>query len=94
MTPAQQAELDDLDKHITELRKTWSNVQIFVNRETGAEEMSIGVDHGSTIWMSRGIGNWFARFGQIKLWMIGEDEDQRLEMQNKEGASNNFNEED
>jgi len=84
MTSQQKTELENLDKHIVEIQKTWPNIQIFVNRETGAEEMSIGMDMGNTVWISRGVGNWFARKGQVRDWLVGENESERMAQRNHE----------
>ncbi len=79
MTEAEQAEIDEVDKHVDALRQKWDSVTIFVSREAGAEDMSIGREAGNTISISRGIGNWFSRFGMIRMWLVDQEEGQKIE---------------
>jgi len=59
MTNVQKA-LDMLGEH-------FDSVQILCTRYNGG-------DDGGTVNISRGTRNWFARYGQMKEWMIREDE--------------------
>ena len=57
-----------INRCLLELRKHFDTVQIFVSRQDGM----------STVGGSYGYGNWFARVGQVQLWMdfpIGATED-------------------
>lgn len=60
-----QAALDVLGEH-------FDSVQIFCTRH------EMGTDNG-TVSLSRGIGNWFARRGQIIHWLTKCDEENRIE---------------
>lgn len=51
---------DDLGEH-------FDTVRIFVTRHE--PEMEDG-----TITIDRGVGNWYAQYGQVKEWMIIQDE--------------------
>lgn len=72
MNPEQDPETDDLDQLCAQIGERWDNVQIFVSRNTGEEE-------GRTVTLTRGTGNWLARYGQIRLWLRAvEENDIRL----------------
>lgn len=64
-----------LGKHISSLSEHFDSVQIFCTRLT---------PDGGTITTSKGSGNWYARYGQIKEWCIKQDETTREEVRNKE----------
>jgi len=55
-----------LDRHCNELAEHFECVHIFVNRNEG--------DIDKTRSVNRGAGNWHARYGQIREWLIYEDE--------------------
>lgn len=55
------------DKALEELGEHFDTVQIFATRHESGEE-------GGTINMAYGAGNWFARYGQIREWLIKADE--------------------
>ncbi len=68
-------ELDRIQEHIDALGEYWDTVQIFctrVDRDSEGEKTAHAV---------KGKGNWFAVRGQIKHWLIREDQKARLEMQ-------------
>lgn len=56
----QKKDLDMLDRHCMALQEHFDTVQIFATRHEGNK---IG-----TVTAQSGKGNWFARFGQVKLW--------------------------
>jgi len=86
MHQVQKAELEQLDNLLADLKKTWPNIQIFVNRTAGPEELSVGLaDIDNTIWMSKGVGNWFARRGQVQDWIISQNEAERITQRNESG---------
>jgi len=64
-------ELALLDKHLAMLSEHYPNVHIFANRMN---------DDGSTVSVQRGIGNWHARIGQMKAFIIYEDERYRQQL--------------
>lgn len=55
-----------LQKAIDTLGEFYDAVQIFANRHEP--------EHGGTIFSSRGVGNWYSRYGQVKTWIISEEE--------------------
>lgn len=58
------AALDQLGEH-------YDAVQIFCSRHESGEE-------GGSIHFSFGCGNWFARYGQIRNWLVAEEEGTRI----------------
>lgn len=56
-------EIEMLRKHAQALGEHFDSVHIFVNRVEGP----------ATRGLNWGIGNWFARFGQIREWVIKEE---------------------
>lgn len=56
-----------LDEHCNQLMEHFDSVQIFVTRHEEAKA-------GGTIYVNRGAGNWFARCGQIREWVVFEDQ--------------------
>ena len=53
-----------LGSHVSRLCEHFDTVQIFVTRHQG----------GSSMTANRGGGNWYARFGQVRQWLIQEEE--------------------
>ncbi len=64
---SQSADTDLLQKHVNELSEHFDTVQIFVTRH------EIGTDNG-TVGACRSAGNWYARLGQVREWLIQQDE--------------------
>lgn len=64
---SQQDEMDrDIDmvkRHVAQLSEHFEAVQVFVTRSS--EE--------GTVNCHLGAGNWFARYGQVKLWTAKEE---------------------
>lgn len=60
-----------VEKAINGLAEHFDTVQVFVTRYIGGEST---IDHGSTLNISKGTGNWHARVGQTKEWILKEDE--------------------
>lgn len=56
-----------IDGYIDQLGEHFDTVQIFVTRHMPAE-----LD--GTITVNRGAGNWCARYGQVREWLIYEEE--------------------
>lgn len=61
-----QIHIDRLDKILKELNEFYECTQIFVQIAGETKE------DGSIGW-SRGIGSWFARYGQVKTWILNEE---------------------
>lgn len=55
-----------IDKHVNALSEHFDAVHIFVTRNEG--------DKDQTRCANRGSGNWHARYGQIREWLIYEDQ--------------------
>lgn len=53
-----------IKNHVARLREHFDTVQIFVTKHAGQT---------GTINAQWGEGNWFARFGQVKDWMITQE---------------------
>lgn len=54
-------DLELLRKAVDTLGEHFDTVQIFTTRHDPAGE-------NGTVSVNKGCGNWFARYGQIKLW--------------------------
>jgi hypothetical protein len=68
-----------LRKACESLIEHFDTVQIFATR---AEQGELG----GTVNVCWGAGNWFARYGQVKLWTIREDESARGEVRKRDDA--------
>lgn len=83
MSGISQNEGDELkaivDKHINALSEHFDCVHIFVNRAEGDKQV--------TRALNRGGGNWFARYGQIREWVVYEEERMRVCARESEKAS-------
>jgi|APGre2960657505_1045072.scaffolds.fasta_scaffold00531_16 hypothetical protein len=67
MNQRNKKEYDLVKKACQELGEHFDSVQIFVSRhEQGIEE--------GTLDASWGVGNFFSRFGQIKFWLLKQEE--------------------
>lgn len=62
-----------VDQALDLLREHFDTIQIFVSRNESGE-----LD--GTVTVHKGVGNWFARFGQVRAWMIKEEQSLRLEV--------------
>jgi hypothetical protein len=57
-------------QHVEQLGEHFDSVQIFATRhEAGIEDGTVSCNLGS--------GNWFARYGQVKEWLVKRDEQMR-----------------
>lgn len=59
------------------LGEHFDSVQVFATRH---EE---GTSHG-TINIHVGVGNWFARFGQVRDWVVKKEEETKVEIRKME----------
>lgn len=65
-----EADWGRVEKALDVLSEHFDAVQIFASRcESG--------ELNGTIRVERGSGNWFARYGQIRSWVIRMDEQER-----------------
>lgn len=60
-------ELEIIQQHVDALGEHFETVQIFVTRHDAA------IEEG-TISATLGSGNWLARYGQVREWIIKSDE--------------------
>lgn len=60
-------ELAIIQKHVDALGEHFDSVQIFVTRHDAAIE-------DGTVSANLGSGNWFARYGQTREWVVKNDE--------------------
>jgi len=65
-------DLDMLKRHCAQLAEHFDTVHIFVTRHAPQE--------GGTVNATWGLGNWFARRGQVAEWMTKADESTRPEV--------------
>lgn len=69
-----------LKKAVHDLGEHFDSVQIFVTIHQPAEV-------GGTMHAAAGVGNWYARFGQIREWLIRTEEDTRCHVRSTQSAS-------
>jgi hypothetical protein len=62
-----QDALDSLSEH-------YDSVHIFATRHEAETEKG-------TVSVQKGFGNWFARFGQVREWLLKQDEYSKLSCQ-------------
>ncbi len=60
-----------LKSHVSRLMEHFDSVQVFCTR--------FDSENDQTISINRGDGNWFARSGQVREWLIKQDEQSRSE---------------
>lgn len=65
-----KAELEMIRKHCETLSEHFDSVQIFVSR----------YEDGNTVSVNDGMGNWFARLGQVQKWAEKQNEEARVEV--------------
>lgn len=68
--------VDMIDRHLSHLFEHFDNVQIFASRVD---------EKGRTVTITRGIGNFCARRGQVRDWMLAYDELERDQMRGPNG---------
>ena len=75
MTDEEQ-DIQRLVEHSDQLAEHFDTVQIFCTRhEAGKEDGTVAVNQGA--------GNWFARVGQVKEWIVKKDEEARTTARNE-----------
>lgn len=67
-----KADVERVRAHVTTLSEHFDSVQVFVTRHAEG-------DHGGTININIGAGNYFTRAGQVNLWCIQQDQLARLQ---------------
>lgn len=72
-----QEDLDRLKRAVADLGEYFDTVHIFATRhESGTED--------GTISISYGCGNWFARYGKVREWLVREEEWAKIEVRKKD----------
>lgn len=66
-----EADMARLDEAMKVLEEHFDTVQIFTTRYDGGE------GHG-TVYGIRAHGNFYARYGQVRHWLLVEDESSRM----------------
>jgi hypothetical protein len=74
MTAEEQKLLDDA---VQNLGEHYDSVQIFCTRHESGE-------NGGTLAVKKGTGNIYARYGQVREWLIQQDEGVKNELKNDE----------
>lgn len=69
-------ELAMLKAAAAKLGEHFDTVHIFTTRYDGRE---VG-----TVFVNSGIGNWFARYGQVRDWLLREEEATRTDQHERE----------
>ena len=73
MTEQEKArDIQRVQQALLVLGEHFDAVQIFVTRNTGEED-------GNTVSLAMGAGNWFARYGHVREWIIKKDEEARAD---------------
>ena len=67
MNADKDQDLELLQKAIDTLGEHFDSVQIFATRH----------DTDGTKSIQKGCGNWFARYGQVREWMLKEEQSSR-----------------
>ena len=67
-----EAEKKLIEGALTTLGDHFDSVHIFCTRYEPETKV------GGTSAINKGVGNWFARYGQIREWLICQDEEARL----------------
>lgn len=62
MTKEQERDLKILGNHVAQMMENFETVQVFATRKADTPD-------GGTISLESGRGNWYARYGQIRLWV-------------------------
>jgi hypothetical protein len=66
-----------VDRHVAALMEHFDSVQIFVTRRN---------PDGGTRTLHTGDGNWFARYGQARLWVTRQEARETVEAQREHEA--------
>lgn len=78
MSPERKQDLDRVEAALQTLSEHFDTVQIFCTRHESGEE-------NGTVNVNRGMGNWFARYGQVMEWIVREEETSRESRRGREG---------
>ena len=67
-----KAKLEIVKKHCDELTEHFDTVQLFCTMHEDEGDKN-------TLSFKFGKGNWFARYGQIREWVVKQDEGAKIE---------------
>lgn len=73
--PEENDELTLIQRHIDALMEHFDTVQIFVSKHDSIDN--------KTGFITKGAGNSYARYGQIKQWVIEDEEAARCAIRNE-----------
>jgi hypothetical protein len=74
-TGSEDIDLERLKAAAESLGEHFDTVQIFATRHEAGEK-------NGTVHLKWGTGNWFARYGQVREWVLVEEESARLKISN------------
>lgn len=74
---SKEQELEMLKRAAESLGEHFETVQIFTTRHEAGNE-------NGTVHLAWGAGNWFARYGHVRNWLIMEDESSREGVRRRE----------
>ncbi len=60
-----------LQKHVDQLMEQFDSVVLFTTRHEQAQSEG-------TVNLWCGAGNWFARYGQVREWLVRQEEQARI----------------
>lgn len=72
-----EEELKLVEKTATDLAEHFDSVQIFASRHEPALE-------SGTVTLNVGLGNFYARYGQVREWITMQDERERMKARKEE----------
>jgi len=70
MSDKADIELDRLKSAAESLGEYFDTVHIFTTRHESGEK-------NGTLHLNLGVGNWFARYGQVREWVLVQEESAR-----------------
>lgn len=73
------ADAEMLRQHVNQLGEFFDTVQIFCTRRESFEKS--GTSH-----FALGAGNWFARYGQLRNWILEQNEYTKLKIREDEDS--------
>lgn len=72
-----ETDMKMVEKAVNELGDHFDSVQIFVSRYDSGQE-------DGTVNINIGVGNWYARYGQVMEWCIKQEERTRKHIQKED----------
>jgi hypothetical protein len=72
--PSDEHEVALVQHHVDKLMEHFDTVQVFVSKHNPVENR--------TEFLSKGAGNNYARYGQVKQWVIEDEEAARCSIRN------------